>query len=203
MGAVWKARDLALDRPVAVKLLSEHLGASPEFVARFEREARMMAKLEHPNLVPIYAVGRHESAPFIVMKFLEGQTLAGLMRQRDGRLARDEVLAIMRQMCAGLAFIHGKGAIHRDLKPANIFVAPDGHVTILDLGVARTQSGQGMTRTGMLVGTPAGDGSTGEPPPYIGWSCGCASVPALLWLGSLGVWVVATRRRRVRFRHSG
>ncbi len=152
MGVVWRARDLFLDRPVAIKLLSSSLKDAPAFVTRFEREARMMARLEHPNLVPVYAVGRHEDRPFIVMKFLEGSTLREMLK-KNPRPPASTVLSIARQLCAGLAFIHEKGAVHRDIKPANIFVGPDGHVTILDLGVVRSQTAEAVTQSGAVIGT--------------------------------------------------
>jgi serine/threonine-protein kinase len=152
MGAVYLAHELELDRQVAVKMLSDTLCDDAELVARFEREARMMARLDHPNLVPIYAVGREGRVPFIVMKSLAGATLAHYLKER-GRLPVREVLSISRQLCAGLQFIHDHGVIHRDVKPGNVFIAADGHVTLLDLGVAR-DAGSALTRSGVLIGTP-------------------------------------------------
>ncbi len=152
MGAVYLAHELELERPVAVKLLSDSLCDDAELVARFEREARMMARLDHPNLVPIYAVGREGRVPFIVMKSLSGATLAQYLKDR-GRLPVREVISIARQLCAGLQFIHDHGVVHRDVKPGNVFIAPDGHVTLLDLGVAR-DSTSALTRSGVLIGTP-------------------------------------------------
>ncbi len=152
MGAVYLGYDVELDRQVAIKLLADNLSDDAELVQRFEREARMMARLDHPNLVPVYAVGRHGKVPFIVMKKLEGQTLGDLMERR-GRFEFDQAMAIARQICAGLQFVHDRDVVHRDIKPANIFVAPDGHVTLLDLGVAREASSS-MTRSGVMVGTP-------------------------------------------------
>lgn len=152
MGTVWLATDLTLHRKVAVKMLAEKFSADEALVARFEREARMMARLEHPNLVPVYAVGRHAGVPFIVMKFLEGVTLAERLQRRP-RLELDEVRRIVRQLCLGLQCIHQGGVVHRDIKPANVFLAPDGHVTLLDLGVAR-EAQSTMTVAGAIVGTP-------------------------------------------------
>jgi serine/threonine protein kinase len=154
MGTVFIAHDQELDRQVAVKLLAASLVHDPEVVERFEREARLTAKLDHPNIVPIYDVGRHEDRPFIVMKLLQGDSLAGVLRQKGG-LTSDETLKLLRQLAAGLDYIHGQGFIHRDVKSGNIFVAPDGLATILDFGILRPKSAvQGLTRTGMVMGTP-------------------------------------------------
>ncbi len=152
MGTVYRARELALDRVVAIKILSGSAAQDQEVVVRFEREALMMAKLDHPNLVPILAVGRRKALPFIVMKYLEGTNLAQHLH-RKGPLPMDEVLSITRQVCDGLEFIHSSGFIHRDIKPGNIFIGPNGRVTILDLGVAHDPGSQ-LTKSGVLIGTP-------------------------------------------------
>ncbi len=152
MGSVFLARDLELGRRVAIKMMSKHLLNEAELVTRFAREARIMARLDHPNLVPVYAVGEHDQTPFIVMKYLEGVTLSDLLSERK-RLEGVQLLSLMKQICEGLQFMHEQRVVHRDLKPANIFVSPAGHVTLLDLGVAR-ETNNTMTRTGMLMGTP-------------------------------------------------
>lgn len=154
MGTVWLATDLQLQRNVAVKILSPQLAQDSELVTRFEREAKMTAALEHPNIVPVYAVGHLEDRPFIVMKNLEGLTLSSLIRDR-GNLKKDELLPLLKQVAAGLDFIHKKGFIHRDIKSGNIFVSPDGHATILDFGILRSKEGtDALTRTGIVMGTP-------------------------------------------------
>ncbi|MFL5322536.1 MAG: serine/threonine-protein kinase [Myxococcaceae bacterium] len=154
MGTVWLALDLQLDRNVAVKILSPQLAEDAELVTRFEREARMTAALEHPNIVPVYAVGHLETRPFIVMKNLEGQTLASLIREK-GNLKKDDVLPLLKQLASGLDFIHKRGFIHRDIKSGNIFVSPDGLATILDFGILRSKQGNdALTRTGIVMGTP-------------------------------------------------
>jgi serine/threonine protein kinase/Tfp pilus assembly protein PilF len=167
MGEVWKARDTRLERLVAVKVLPEHLAKSPEALARFEREAKAVAALNHPNITGIFDVGRQDGAAYIVMELLEGETL----RQRLGggaipwRRATD--LAI--QLAHGLAAAHAKGLVHRDLKPENLWITSDGHLKILDFGLAKqvqvpSQAGQsflptealGMptsTQDGMVLGT--------------------------------------------------
>jgi eukaryotic-like serine/threonine-protein kinase len=154
MGSVYLATDLELDRKVAVKLLAKSLVGDAEVVERFEREARLTAKLDHANIVNIYDVGRTGERPFIVMKKLEGDTLAGLLRQKGG-LSPAETLKLLRQLAAGLDYIHMRGFIHRDVKAGNIFVGPDGHTTILDFGILRALRGhEALTRTGVVMGTP-------------------------------------------------
>ena len=154
MGTVYLAHDLQLDRKVAIKILASSLAGDSELVTRFEREARLTASLEHPNIVPVYAVGEMEGRPFIVMKKLEGRTLAAYLRE-VGALPGDEVLSLMRQLCSGLDFIHARGFIHRDIKAGNIFIGPDGLATILDFGILRTsENAEALTRTGMVMGTP-------------------------------------------------
>ncbi len=154
MGTVFVAHDAELDRKVAVKLLAAALVNDDEVLERFEREARLTAKLDHPNIVPIYDVGRHEGRPFIVMKLLQGDSLAGLLRAKGGFTA-DETLRLMKQLGAGLDYIHAQGFIHRDIKAGNIFVSPDGLATILDFGILRSKGASAsITRTGMVMGTP-------------------------------------------------
>ncbi|MBL8954870.1 MAG: serine/threonine protein kinase [Myxococcaceae bacterium] len=154
MGTVYVAHDKELDREVAVKLLAAPLVNDAEVVERFEREARLTAKLDHPNIVPIYDVGRHQGRPFMVMKKLEGVTLAGLLREKGG-LSAEETLKLLRQLAAGIDYIHSKGFIHRDIKAGNIYVGPDGHATLLDFGILRSsRSNESLTKTGVVMGTP-------------------------------------------------
>ncbi len=151
MGSVFLAYELDPDRYVAIKQSADNVCDNADFCKRLEREARIMARFDHPNLVPVYAVGRSNNVPFIVMKYLEGTTLSSLMRK--GRLELTQALAITRQLCSGLQFVHERGVVHRDIKPANIIVAADGHATLLDLGVAY-DPGSDLTASGMMVGTP-------------------------------------------------
>ncbi len=154
MGAVFTAHDAELDRKVAVKLLAAGLVNDAEVLERFEREARLTAKLDHPHIIPIYDVGRHEGRPFIVMKLLQGDSLAGRLRAKGG-FTTEETLRLMRQLASGLDYIHAQGFIHRDIKAGNIFVSPEGHATILDFGILRAKDATtGITRTGMVMGTP-------------------------------------------------
>ncbi|WP_224372542.1 serine/threonine-protein kinase [Hyalangium versicolor] len=166
MGRVFRATDVALERPVAIKLLHDALCQDPSSVARFEREARAMARLEHAHITPIYAVGRDAGRPFIVMKLLEGVSLSHYLRSAPGPLPVAEVLALARQLCAGLDFIHQRGCVHRDIKPGNIFLSPGGHATLLDFGILWEHRGAGATTSGVMLGTPgymAPEQARGEP----------------------------------------
>ena len=156
MGEVYRARDLKLDRDVAVKLLRPELASDPERLQRFEREARAASALNHPNLVHIYDIGREAQAPFIVMELVEGRTLRQLLA--DGRLPRGEVLRQAVQLAEGLAKAHAGGIVHRDLKPENVIVSDDGFAKILDFGLAKlvfpdSDSLPGATQTGAILGT--------------------------------------------------
>jgi serine/threonine-protein kinase len=154
MGTVYVAYDAELDRDVAVKMLAANLVNDAEVMERFEREARLTAKLDHPNIVPIYDVGRYEGRPFLVMKLLQGDTLTGLLRTKGG-FTSDETLKLVKQVALGLDYLHARGFIHRDIKSGNIFLAPDGHATILDFGILRArQPTSSLTRSGMVMGTP-------------------------------------------------
>ncbi len=154
MSSVFLAEDERLGRKVAVKVLSEELCQEPEGLTRFERETRHTARMEHPNIVPVYATGRHGTRPFVVMKHLEGVPLSRYLRLVPTPLPLSEVRALMRQLCAALQYIHAQGLIHRDIKPSNVFVAPDGHLTVLDLGIALDLGADALTGTGVVMGTP-------------------------------------------------
>ena len=151
MGSVYRAVDLKLGREVAVKLLSGALLASPAFVRRFEHESRLLARLEHPSIVPIYAVGQEEAQPFFVMKHLRGESLRA--RLRGAPFSAPELLVLVTDLCSALDYVHGRGLVHRDIKPSNIFLGEDGRVTLLDFGISRDLSEE--TRSGFSLGTPA------------------------------------------------
>jgi eukaryotic-like serine/threonine-protein kinase len=137
MGEVYRARDERLGRDVAIKVLPENLAAAAESLTRFEREARALAALSHPNLLAIFDVGRDQGVSFAVMEFLEGETL----RERIDRapLTLGTVLEIGAAVAEGLAAAHAKGVVHRDLKPGNIFLTSSGQVKVLDFGLARIE----------------------------------------------------------------
>ena len=154
MAKVLLAHDAELGREVAVKLLDEGLAADPSFRARFAREARVAAGLSHPNIVTVFDVGEVDGRPFIVMELVPGRTLEERLR-RDGTLPADDVLAIARQVCAGLEHAHANGLVHRDLKPGNLIERDDGTIKIADFGIARAVEGTELTEAGTVVGTAA------------------------------------------------
>ncbi len=154
MGSVFRGKDSKLDRKVAIKILSPEHCRKPKVLARFEREAKLMQTLRHPNIIQLFGVGRRGALPYIVMQFLEGMTLADVLKRKGGKLTPGETLAVVKQIASGLSFIHHHGLVHRDIKPQNIIVSPGGRVTILDLGVVRDKSNPGLTKAGAMVGTP-------------------------------------------------
>jgi len=154
MGSVFRGRDAKLDRKVAIKILAPEHCRKPKVLARFEREAKLMQTLRHPNIIQLFGVGRRGALPYIVMQFLEGMTLGDVLKKKGGKLTPGETLAVVKQIAAGLSFIHHHGLVHRDIKPQNIIVSPGGRVTILDLGVVRDKSNPGLTKAGAMVGTP-------------------------------------------------
>ena len=166
MGVVWQARDTNLDRDVAIKILPEGIGAEPERLARFEREAKLLAVLDHPNIASVYGLHEADGQRFIAMEFVPGEDLA--QRLARGPLPIEDALDIGRQVAAALEAAHEQGVIHRDLKPANIKCTPDGKVKVLDLGLAKAlvqeTSGEGasvsmsptMTSAGTIAGTLLG-----------------------------------------------
>src|SRR5512143_1174774 len=136
MGEVYRARDGRLGREVALKILPSELALSEERLRRFEREARLSGALNHPNIVAVYDVGRHEDPPYVVYELLEGRTLRGYL-QGTARPTVRKCVDLALQLARGLAAAHEKGIVHRDLKPENIFVTPDGRLKILDFGLAK------------------------------------------------------------------
>jgi tRNA A-37 threonylcarbamoyl transferase component Bud32 len=152
MGQVYLARDTMLDRDVALKVMVSHIADDPELKARFEREAKAVAKMTHPNVVNVYDRGEHtDGSPWIVMELLKGQDLHKRMRQAPPLTLEDKV-GIIGQVLKGLGHAHKAGVFHRDIKPANIWIQDDGAVKLMDFGVAH-QTGQSMTGTGNVVGT--------------------------------------------------
>ncbi len=153
MATVFKAYHASLDRYVALKVLHPAFGEDASFEARFKREARVVAKLEHPNIVPIYDYAEHENRPYLVMKFIEGDTLKARLDQ--GPLTSNEILKIVDAVGAALAYAHKQNVLHRDIKPSNVLVARDGQVYLADFGLARiAQLGESTLSGDMIIGTP-------------------------------------------------
>ena len=167
MGEVYRARDMKLEREVAIKVLPAEFTQDPERVARFQREAKLLASLNHPNIAAIHGLEESDGLQFLVLELVEGKTLAE--RVVKGPMPVEEALEICRQIAEGVEAAHEKGVIHRDLKPANVKVTPEGKVKILDFGLAKAFEGETpitdisqsptltdeMTREGVILGTAA------------------------------------------------
>lgn len=153
MGIVFLARDIALDRLVAIKLLPPALATSTDRRARFLREARTAARLSHPNIVPIHSVEESDGLVFFVMGYIAGETLGGRIR-RLGRLPAAEVSAVMREVAWALAYAHRQGVVHRDVKPENILLEREGgRAMVTDFGIAHVAGDAADTPAGQVVGT--------------------------------------------------
>ncbi|MDP1590426.1 MAG: serine/threonine-protein kinase, partial [Prosthecobacter sp.] len=156
MGAVYKGRQIALDRPVAIKILSNTLEeADASFAERFKNEARALGKLAHPGIVGVYDFGEAANGLlYIVMEFIDGTDVARMIA-KQGRLHTEHAMAITAHVCDALTYAHERGIIHRDIKPANIMVGYDGVVKVADFGLAKmSKSGEsGLTQSGMAMGT--------------------------------------------------
>jgi serine/threonine-protein kinase len=153
MAIVFKAKEKQLDREVAIKVLPFSLAFDKEFVERFQREARTSAKLEHPNIIPIYRVGKSGRVIYFVMKFLRGKPLSTILGAR-GSLPPAEIKKILAEVGRALAYAHKKEIVHRDIKPDNIMFDEHGHAVVTDFGIAKAASGGKLTGTGMSIGTP-------------------------------------------------
>lgn len=153
MATVFKAYHAALDRYVALKALHAAFGEDATFITRFQREARVVAKLEHPNIVPVYDYAQHEGRPYLVMKYIEGDTLKARLNQ--GPLTSEEINKVVDTVGSALAHAHKQGILHRDIKPSNVLVTKDGEMYLADFGLARiAQSGESTLSSDMIMGTP-------------------------------------------------
>lgn len=154
MGAVYKVYEPGLDRHVALKILPAEFLHEETFAARFAREVKVVARLEHPSIVPIYGAGIEDGLPWMAMRLLPGGTLSSLLE--NGRLTTPRIVAILRGVASGLAYAHAQRIVHRDLKPQNVLLDDSGQVYLADFGLARILEGSttALTRTGMVAGTP-------------------------------------------------
>jgi serine/threonine-protein kinase len=152
MATVDLARDRELDRLVALKRLAENLARDEDLRQRFLREARLAARLAHPNVVRVFDVGEDDGRPFIAMEYVEGETLADLVTRR-GPLPAAEVASLGVQACAGLAAAHAAGLVHRDVKPQNLLLGTDGVLELGDFGIAVGHDGTRLTLAGTVLGT--------------------------------------------------
>jgi serine/threonine-protein kinase len=160
MGQVWRGEDLALHRPVAVKVLRSEYTGDPTFLARFRAEAQNAASLSHPNIAAVFDYGEvtahdgtGETLAYLVMELVAGEPLSALLA-REGALDTQTTLSVLRQTGFALGEAHRAGMVHRDVKPGNILVCPDGHVKITDFGIAWSARSVALTRTGQVIGTP-------------------------------------------------
>ena len=156
MGEVYRARDPRLGREVAVKVLPEEVAGDPERLQRFEREARAVAALSHPNILTVFDVGTHEGAPYVVTELLEGETLRELLSRRAP--TQRQVLFFLAQAAHGLEAAHAKGIVHRDVKPENLFVTTDGRVKLLDFGLAKASASVTRASGEVTESSPTGAG---------------------------------------------
>jgi serine/threonine-protein kinase len=155
MAEIFRARDILLDRPVAMKVLFPEFATDPAFVERFRREAQAAANLNHPNIVAVYDWGKVNNTYYIAMEYVNGRTLADILKQ-SGTLTPMQVCDVMSEVASALISAHQNGVIHRDIKPGNILVSTTGQVKVADFGIARALGAgveQGLTQTGAVMGT--------------------------------------------------
>ncbi len=152
MGAVYKAHDLEVDRAVGLKVIRPDLAGNPAILARFKQELILARQVTHKNIIRIYDLSEAEGVKFITMEFIEGEDLRTILTTA-GKVTPEEAIGIIRQSCSGLQAAHQEGVIHRDLKPSNIMRDGAGRVVIMDFGLAKTVASDGMTQTGMMIGT--------------------------------------------------
>src|SRR4030042_3172739 len=153
MATVYKAYHAALDRYVALKVLHPAFNEDQSFTARFDREARVVAKLDHPHIVPVYDYANHENRPYLVMKFIDGETLKA--RFSRGPLTSEEINRVVEAVGTALAYAHKQGILHRDIKPSNVLIGTDNVMYLADFGLARiAQAGESTLSSDSIMGTP-------------------------------------------------
>jgi tRNA A-37 threonylcarbamoyl transferase component Bud32 len=152
MGAVYKARDLELDRVIALKVIRPELAGNPGILQRFKQELILARHITHKNVIRIYDLGDADGLKFITMEYVDGEDLRALLR-RHNKFSPTEAVEIIQQICRALEAAHAEGVIHRDLKPQNVMRDSQGRIVVMDFGLARSLEAPGMTQTGALVGT--------------------------------------------------
>ena len=157
MGVVWRATQLALNRPVALKAIAPQLAQDQAFRERFQHESLLAASLDHPNVIPVYEAGELDGTLYLIMRWVDGTDLRAMLDAHGG-LTPERTIRLLRPVASALAAAHRRGLIHRDIKPANVLIATaddesDDHVYLTDFGIAQRTESRGMTRTGVLVGT--------------------------------------------------
>src|SRR4051794_26415975 len=152
MAEVYLARDQLLNRPVALKALFPEYAREPSFVERFRREAQAAANLNHPNIVAIYDWGQESGTYFIVMEYVEGESLRDLIRS-EAPIEANTTAEIGAEIASALGFAHREGVVHRDVKPGNVLLTRNGTVKVTDFGIARAGASDGLTQTGSVMGT--------------------------------------------------
>ncbi|MEX1105167.1 MAG: protein kinase, partial [Ilumatobacteraceae bacterium] len=139
MADVFLARDVLLDRPVAIKVLFPEFATDPNFVERFRREAQSAANLNHPNIVSVYDWGKYSNTYYMAMEYVQGRTLADILKA-NGHVSSVQAAEIASEVAAALSFAHRNGVVHRDIKPANILIGGAGQVKVADFGIARAMN---------------------------------------------------------------
>jgi tRNA A-37 threonylcarbamoyl transferase component Bud32 len=153
MATIYKAYQTTLDRYVALKVIHPALKEDRSFVLRLQREATVIAKLNHPNIVAVHDFREHEGIPFLVLQFIEGKTLKDVLKEQ--KLNKQQILNIIRPVADALTYAHSRGVLHRDVKPSNILIDTEGHVYLTDFGLARiAQSGESTASQDMMIGSP-------------------------------------------------
>ena len=153
MGVVYRARDLALERPVALKLVAPELAEDPRFRERFLRESRLAAAIEHPHILPVHAAGEEDGTLFLVTRFVEGEDLKTRL-DRDGPMDPAVAVALVTQIGSALDAAHAKGLVHRDVKPGNVLISSSGECYLCDFGLTKPMAAErSLTESGQFVGT--------------------------------------------------
>jgi eukaryotic-like serine/threonine-protein kinase len=155
MGAVYKAQETLANRIVALKVLRNNLAGNQGFIERFDREAKLAGSLNHPNIVACHSAGTTRGVQYMVMEFIDGETMKTRVRREGGKLPEMEALRLIREIARGLGHAHSKGVVHRDIKPDNVLLGNDGSVKISDFGTAKSFLDEDtLSRTGVIIGTP-------------------------------------------------